>query len=144
MLTKLQQTKSKSKNLLYTRLELQAYLKSNNTNIKEKSFIFASRSRMIDVKGNFKNGLTDLMCRKCSQSVEDQEHILSCPALADNSVVNTGYVPVYSDLFSEDVKKIESIGKILIAKFKIFNSKNVPMCTGTNHVLLQSQLQNWN
>ena len=37
MLTKLQQTKSKSKNLHYTRLELQAYLKSNDTNIKEKS-----------------------------------------------------------------------------------------------------------
>ena len=81
---------------------------------------------------------------KCLLTDENQEHLLSCPALSDNSVLNTGSIPEYNDLFSDDVKKIEQIGKILKSKFTSFNSKNVPMCAGANQALLQPQLQNWN
>ena len=145
MLTNIQQTHSKARSLQYERLELQDYLKSNNAmNIREKSFLFALRSRMIHVKGNFKTGLADLKCRNCHESDEDQEHLLSCPALSDNSVLNTGSIPEYKDLFSSDVQKLENIGKILMSKFKMFNSINVTMCAGSNHELLQTQLQIWN
>ena len=122
-LTNIQQTHSKAKSLKYERLELQSYLKSENTTIKEKSFTFAARSRMLDVRCNFKNGLSDLSCRKCLLSNEDQEHLLSCPALSDNSVLNTGHLPDYNDLFSDNVNKIENIARILISKFKLFNDK---------------------
>ena len=141
-LTNCQQTHSKAKNLQYKSLELQSYLKSKNTTIQVKSFLFAARSRMLDVRCNFKNGLTDLSCRKCIQSDENQEHLLSCPALSDNSILRTDYQPEYNDLFCDDVKKIENIGRILKSKFTLF--KNVPMCAGTTHALLQPQLQNWN
>ena len=76
MVTTIQQTHSKAKNLNFTRLESQSYLKSKSTTIKEKCFIFAARSRMVDVKCNFKTGWTDLKCRNCQQSDEDQEHLL--------------------------------------------------------------------
>ena len=125
----------------YKNLELQDYLKSKNKmNIKEKSFIFGARSRMLQVKCNFKIGQSDLKCRECFQSDEDQQHLLVCPALADNSVLDAGYLPQYQDLYSDNTERIENIGKILMTKFKLFNST---MCTDI-HALLQQPLQNWN
>ena len=56
-LVQLQQTHNKSKNVKYEELKLQDYLSpKNEMNIKEKSFVFAARTRMMDVKGNFKQG----------------------------------------------------------------------------------------
>ena len=50
-LTKLQETHSKSSNIKYQKLEIQEYLKSSNKmTIKEKTFIFGARSRMLDLK----------------------------------------------------------------------------------------------
>ena len=109
-------------------------------NIKEKSFIFSARSRMIDVKCNFKSGLSDLKCRRCFKEDEDQKHLLSCSALSDNSIIDAGYLPQYEDLFSDSDKKIEKIGKILMTKFIQFN---LPMCTDKSQVLLQP-MQKWN
>ena len=97
---------------------------------------------MLDVKCNFKSGLSNLTCRKCLTSEETQEHLLSCPALVDNSILNTGQVPTYDDLFDDNTPKIEAVGKILMTKFKQFNDKNLTMCTDP-HVLLQPTLQNW-
>ena len=56
--------------------------------IKEKSFIFAARTRMIDVYGNFKQGKTNILCRKCLNEVEEQIHLLDCQALNDNGIMN--------------------------------------------------------
>ena len=80
------------------------------------------------------------MCRKCLQAEENQKHLLECPKLADNSILNTGYLPQYEDLYSDDTEKIQCIGKILLTKFKLFNLKT--MCAD-NHALLQQPLQNW-
>ena len=141
-LTKIQKTHSKSINIEYKKLELQGYLKSKHTNIKQKSFIFGARTRMLDLKCNFKIGQINLQCRKCSQSEEDQKHLLVCPALADNSVVDAGFFPQYEDLYSDSTEKIENIGKILMTRFKLFNANNASMCADT-HALLQSPLQTW-
>ena len=42
----------------------------------QASTIFKTRTRMIKVKGNYKNGNTDLNCRICKQKEESQQHIL--------------------------------------------------------------------
>ena len=97
-------------------------------NIKEKSFIFGARSRMLDLKGNFKIGQSDLMCRKCFTAEETQNHLLVCPSLTDNSILNTSYLPQYEDLFSDETERIENIGKILMTKFNLFKAKNVTKC----------------
>ena len=75
-----QQTHSKSKNLHYSDLKLQDYLMSG-LSIKEKSFIFLARSRMLNVKCNLKVGRTDLLCSICGLEDEEQEPLLSCTAL---------------------------------------------------------------
>jgi hypothetical protein len=48
----------------------------SNLTRKECSSIFATRARMIKVKGNFKNAYTDLTCRWCNNKEETQIHIL--------------------------------------------------------------------
>ena len=71
-LKNLQQTHSKARPLQYEKLMLQDYLKSENQmTIKEKAFTFALRTRMIDLKSNFKVGQKDLKCRLCDIHEED-------------------------------------------------------------------------
>ena len=43
---------------------------------KQASTIFKTRTRMIKVKGNYKNGHTDLTCRACKDVPETQQHVL--------------------------------------------------------------------
>ena len=126
-LTKLQATKSKSKNIDYKCLELQSYLKpGNDMTIQEKCFVFQARSRYVPVKCNFKIGLNDLKCRQCDLEDETQEHIMTCPALEENTVTNQN-IPEYSALFSEDPIKITIIGRILQTKFKmLINNLPIP------------------
>ena len=95
--------------------------------IKEKSFIFAARSNMIDLKCNFKIGQADLLCRKCSVDNETQEHISSCKALSDNSVVEA--ITEYDDINSNNTQKIAVIGRILMDKFSQVHRPNPSAAT---------------
>ena len=86
--------------------------------IQLKAFIFSLRSRMVDVKCNYKVGKPDLKCRKCLNFDEDQEHLLKCVELADNSLTVSSDIPSYQDLFCNDTQKLKQIGQILHVKFK--------------------------
>ena len=118
-LSEIQETHSKSKKLVYKELKMQEYLLPNNgmTN-KEKSFAFAARAQMLDVKANFKFGKADLKCSLGCDSNEDQEHILHCPAL--NADVLTP-VPTYNDIYSNNPRKIMIVTQILMKRYAEFN-----------------------
>ena len=46
------------------------------------STIFKARTRMIDIKNNFRNKYNDLLCRVCNKADETQEHVLeNCPVI---------------------------------------------------------------
>ena len=126
-------TKSKSSNLNYENLQLQEYLKpGNNLTIEMKAFIFNARSRMINVKCNYKTGQTDLKCRKCISEDEDQEHLLNCPALVDNSVVS-GEMPSYQDLFSNNTEKVIKISYILQSKFNLLTQPSAQLSSAATN-----------
>ena len=118
-LTGIKDSHSKSKNIKYEKIKLQRYLQSEtkNLSINDKQFIFAARTRMLDLKGNFKTGMLDKKCRKCEQSEETQEHLLECPALCDSSLALCS--PSYIDLFGDDPS---NIGHILKYKFKLLKT----------------------
>ena len=130
-LSEVQMTKSKAKDLTYDSLSLQKYLSSSNSmNITEKQFVFNARSNMLDVKSNYKQGKSDLSCRLCQKSEENQLHLLQCEGLKDSSLL-TQHIPQYSDLMSQDHLKIEAIGRILKTKFTLFKTKmQTNQCTG--------------
>ena len=109
---------SKSKCLKYDSLKMQSYLKAeSDTTIAQKCFFFRARTKTMDVKGNFKQGNTNLECSKCEKEVETQQHILQCEALSSNSVVTQ--LPEYEDLHGADPDKIRRIGLILLEKFTL-------------------------
>ena len=118
-LTKLKESHSKAKNIKHENIQLQPYLRSETKNltINEKKFIFGARTRMLDLKGNFKTGMSDRNCRKCEATEETQQHLLDCPALSDSSLVLGS--PSYDDLFGADPS---TIGKILQFKFKLLQT----------------------
>ena len=84
----LKSTHSKARNIKHEKLQLQAYLQSgtNNFSINEKQFIFAARTRMLDLRGNFKTGKVERKSRKCEIEKETQQHILDCPALPPSMI----------------------------------------------------------
>ena len=84
--------------------------------INERQFLFALRTRMIDVKANFKVGQSDIRCRACFQAEESQEHILQCPELKEKEIV-TGLID-YKDLFKNNTEKLAHISRILGRKLK--------------------------
>ena len=135
-LQNLQKLHSKSQNLSYHDLQLQDYLKpGHNMTKKEKCFTFAARTRMLDVRCNFKQGKSDLSCRKCQSFEESQQHLLLCSALRDNSLVDTDSIPDYHDLFSSDKAKIATIARLLLEKFKLLNTDTInckSMCTDSS------------
>jgi hypothetical protein len=64
----------------HNKLEMQRYLKPNNLKIKkeEAQTIFKMRSRVTEVKTNYKGKYDTFECDLCNVEEESQEHILNC------------------------------------------------------------------
>ena len=73
-LTKLKISHSKAKNIRHMKLELQSYLWAEELGLNIRDNL-AARTRMIDVKYNFKAGQTDTKCCKCKQEDETRKHL---------------------------------------------------------------------
>ena len=82
-LEKLEQKKklhSKVNHIQHGVLNMQTYLKPTRTKItkEERQNIFKLRSRVTEVKMNYKRKYEDLTCKACKKEEETQEHILEC------------------------------------------------------------------
>ena len=111
-LTQEKATKSKIKNIQYPKFQLQEYFQGNTLDTREKKLLFQLRTRMVDIKLNFKNSHTDLSCPLCAQVDDTQEHVLMCSALMkDTYFVASGTVK-YSDIFHSDVTKQAAVSRI--------------------------------
>ena len=69
----------------------------------QASLLFKARTRMLDVKGNYKTKYHNLECRRCGSQIETQEHILSqCTAIheKESSKVQT------EDLFANSPRDL--------------------------------------
>ena len=87
---------------------LERYLSSSNISTEEKQTLFKLRTRMVDVKSNFKIKYgSNLTCTFCIEE-ENQSHLLSCQEITVG--LNTTEVK-YSDIFG-DLPKQEKIAKL--------------------------------
>ena len=85
----------------------------------EASTIFKARTRMLEVKNNFRGKYNDNKCRLCEQTDETQEHILeNCGKIHqdENTQVRK------QDIFEEDVKNLEETVKKIQKIMNILNS----------------------
>ena len=118
-LVRKQKEHSKGKEIVYKELCIQNYLTSKSPlSIEEKQFLFAARTRGLNLRNNFKQGKQDIQCRLCGKHTEDQQSLLTCSAL-DN--VEAPLQSEYRDIFSDRIDKITAITKVLKAKFEEFN-----------------------
>ncbi len=83
----------------------------NQLNRQQTSIIFKTRTRMIDVKNNFRGKYPDNICRGCGQADETQEHVLNeCPSIHQNHEGKT----TMEEIFTDDINTLKrSSAKIL-------------------------------
>ena len=80
----------------------------NKLTRKQASVIFKTRTRMIKVKSNYKNGYTDLKCRACKDMPETQQH-----ALRECKVLHPHGEPTGQDMdpFSENINILKETAR---------------------------------
>ena len=119
--------KSKVKNLEYERLEIQNYLVSSQLKTTEKKLLFQLRTRMVDVRVNFKNRHSDTICPVCGLSEDEQNHVLECKVLLSNISDITTEKVEYEDIFHCDISKQTNILRIF---HKLWKKRNQIMKQG--------------
>ena len=100
---------------------MQRYLAPSDLSNSEVKFIFQARTRMLNVKANYKNGNKDHKCRACNNSEENQPHLLVCEELNKNVISKLN--PVYEDIFSENFDKLKITARILEINFRKLREK---------------------
>ena len=104
----------------------------NKLNRMETSIIFKTRTRMLDIKANFKNKYQQQKCRMCNEPIETQEHILeTCPGLH-----TTNKTKVYkNEIFDEDTNNLKlTTAKITQTMAKLNRNNNHTQSTDPNNV----------
>ena len=98
---------------------MQDYLKPNSASIEESKFTFSIRSRMLDIRTNYRGQYmdSDTLCPVCFMEEETQQHLLVCDMLCDpdSLVIN---VPSYDELFGDVLDKKLIISRILMQHYK--------------------------
>ena len=109
---------SKTKEVKFEKLEMQPFLKTNklssNTSDTTKlgKFIFALRSRMVELRGNFSSKSTNTNSKLCAEHLDSQQNLLICKSLNTNNAM-VAAPSRYDDLFCDDVEKQMMIGILL-------------------------------
>ena len=77
--------------------------------------IISARSRMLNIKHNYKNAHKDLKCRLCNTDEETQKHILEeCQNLKDVTAPITKQM-----IFNENVTELNEISKMINKRMNI-------------------------
>ena len=98
-------TVGRVKELKHNKLKIQEYLLDKTINLEIKYFIFKIRTRMIDVKLNFKSQYLDTKCNFCSEE-ESQDHLLDCQTIIQHcKELYNDTVVEYEDIFKNAKKQ---------------------------------------
>ena len=97
--------RSKMENLHYKTLKVQEYFKSTGIYPDKARSIFMFRTRMSDVKLNFKSNHTNLNCPLGCEIEESQEHLLQC----EYQNIEQEKINGYKNLFSNNIKRIQFV-----------------------------------
>ena len=85
--------------------------------MKLVKFTFSLRTRMVQVRENFRSSYTNTDCELCKEHSDSQQNLLLCKNLVgSNSVVTS--TPCYEDLFSDNVESQLKIALLLQENFK--------------------------
>ena len=110
-MTNCKSDKSKVRHLLEGRPEWKTGVRPKymeDLSREKASTIFKARTRMIDIKNNFRNKYNDLTCRACGETTETQEHVLEgCSAVHPTEDTKVRH----QDLFSEESEELKATAR---------------------------------
>ena len=95
---------------------MQEYRKYSS--FRRKKLLFQLRTRILDVKENFKHAYPDHVCPLCGSENDSQQHLLDCVTISEDSSSMIDPNVKYSDLFSNDVSKQAQITRLFRSQLK--------------------------
>ena len=112
-LMKLKESHSKVRNLAFSNLKMQNYFKPSRVVISKNDIetIFKLRSKVSDVKLNFKGKYENLECRSCKIEEESQEHAYECIEIRKKRENKTKMIE-FEKIYGENAKNQAEIAKI--------------------------------
>ena len=116
---------SKVLHIKHSELKMQDYIQPNSMSIQEVKFAFSLRSRMVDIRGNFENKYSDILCPVCKKEEDRQPHLLVCEGLCDTNTIVSN-LPSYDSLFGADLKEMATITRIIRSNFQKRKEKLKP------------------
>ena len=130
---------SKSDKLLHTNC-MKEYLKSEKITVEEKKLLFLMKTRGVNVKTNFKNNFSNMLCRLCEKQGEDQSeiHLIKCEQIInENNIKDLIQNITYTDIFGKLDKQIAAI-KAWKKVFRVWNIKlNISKLSPSGHQVHQ-------
>ena len=99
---------------------MQSYFEPENVwSVQLSKFIFQARTRMTDVKCNFKEKHTGegLECELGCKEQDSQQHLLNCEQISETSV-SENKIAKYDDLFSPNVETQKKVGAVMMERLK--------------------------
>ena len=112
---------TKVMNIKHAKLEIQRYLKANKMKLSQEEAItiFKMRSRVSNVKVNFRGKYESFQCDVCEEEVEEtQEHLIKCKEINKKKKI-IGKMPLYEKLFESNVENLKEIAKCFMENMKI-------------------------
>ena len=114
--------RTKLKNLRH--FGFQDYLKTEKLSSREKRLLFSLRTRMTDVKTNYRNKYKfNMQCSICKDknSEESEIHLLNCKKIIENidsetNLTNAKYENIFSDNLEEQIFITKIFDKVLRTK----------------------------
>ena len=116
-LNKMKGKHSKVMDISHTSLDMQPYLEASETTIQERKFLFSLRSRMVDVKTNYREKYKDTICPCCKAEEDNQEHLLSCSKLDVSGTLVDSTVN-YDDLFQSNIQRQVNTMRVIRSRYK--------------------------
>ena len=109
---------AKGKLLSYNEMKMADYLSPSQVNIsiQEKKWILKFRVEDIDISCNNRWKNENLYCSNCISTEMDQKHLLLCKSLLGKNEI-VANIPVYEDIYSEDIAKQVNTSRILKKHF---------------------------
>ena len=114
-LNNFKESHSKTENLSNVELSLQKYLNSIQIYPEKAKSIFKFRTRMSEVKGNFKNFYKTYLCPLGCNIEDSQEHLLYCTEIYGYEVNENQY---YENIYSNKISKLTKIEEKLVNALK--------------------------
>ena len=104
-LLKVKEKHTKMKDLNYSELKMQNYLKDPKISVEEAQNIFRFRTRSANFKENMKAKYAEILCPLCENQPDSQSHSFECSIVKEKIKISGNYEDIFNEIIPYDVSK---------------------------------------